>query len=262
MLNLQEKAHFSIDEFRRGKGAPLSRSPTSPTTPDGDDDELSVLGGRTRLVSKKEPSSPILMERSPISQNPVVPLPLSPGMQNQLQPSVLEYLKSFAPSQNGQQTYPVQSTSSQGSYASNASNNNASSHSPYSDDVSPVSMYGMSTMSTPYQPEPSYLPPHSQPSMQSVMHQQSNGMVSQPETLNQKASGQDFPTYFPVYDYGLPATNYTATSSNSYGNGDSMLMVDTGSASNVSRRVSGSPDSNSNMQATWLDFVNTMAMQT
>lgn len=233
----------------------MSRNPTSPTTPDGDDDELSVLGGRTRLVSKKEPSSPILMERSPISQNPVVPLPLSPGMQNQLQPSVLEYLKSFAPSQNGQQTYPVQSTSSQGSYASN---NNGSSHSPYSDDVSPVSMYGMSSISTPYQTEPSYLPHQSQPSMQSVMQQQ-NGMSSQQETLSQKASGQDFPTYFPVYDYGLPATNYTAPST-SYGNSEPVLMVDTGSASNGTRRVSGSPDSN--MQATWLDFVNTMAMQT
>jgi hypothetical protein len=255
MLNLQEKAHFSIDEFRRGKGAPLSRHPTSPTTPDGNDDELSLLGGQTRLVSKKEPSSPIL-ERSPISQNPIVPLPLSPGMQNQLQPSVLEYLKSFAPSQNGQQIYPVQSTSSQGSYASN---NNSSSHSPYSDDVSPVSIFGMSTMSTPYQPEPSsYLPQQSQPSMQSVMQPPPNGMVSQQGTLSQKANGQDFPSYFPVYDYGLPATNYTA--SHSYGNSESMLMVDTGSASNTSRRVSGSPDSN--MQATWLDFVNTMAMQT
>ncbi len=58
MLRLQEKAHMSLDDFRKGKGSPISRySAQDPQSPVDEDDELAMLGGKSRLV-KKEPSSP------------------------------------------------------------------------------------------------------------------------------------------------------------------------------------------------------------
>lgn len=253
MLHLQEKAHFSLEEFRRGKGSPMARfNPSSPTTPDGDDDELNVLGGKTRLVTKKEPSSPVLMDRSPVSQNPIVPLPLSPGLHNQLPPSVREYLDSFKVQGHQEHTvYQEQVTSNHGSFSSSLNG-----HGPYSESsISPVSMFGMSTLQTSYpNDQTSYM---GQQPMQDVMQSQSSAMGSHQSAMDASGSQNDsnFPQYFPVYDYGLAST------SNANGNvfsHEHTLLVDN-SPQPVQRRASGSPDSN--MQATWLDFVNTMAMQ-
>ena len=55
MLNLREKAHASLSAHRN---TPPSRQGTlsEPSTPADDNDELSTLGGRTRLVAQKEKS--------------------------------------------------------------------------------------------------------------------------------------------------------------------------------------------------------------
>lgn len=255
MLHLQEKAHFSLEEFRRGKDSPLlSRNPTSGSmAPDGDDDELSVLGGKTRLVSKREPSSPILMERSPVSQNPIVPLPLSPGVHNQLSASVLEYLKSFGPSgQNTDTMYPTHSSTSHGSFTGNGT---GSSPTQYSEsDISPVSMYGMSTISSSFHTEPTSYIQH-QP-MQNML--QNNNVQSGSSGGGAKDNHAAFPQYFPVYDYGPSSVNYASGSSYTANNNDHAPMLDSNPMPGH-RRSSGSPDGN--MQSTWLDFVNTMAMQ-
>ncbi|KAF9478287.1 hypothetical protein BDN70DRAFT_880165 [Pholiota conissans] len=251
MLHLQEKAHFSLEEFRRGKDSPLlPRNPSGPTSADGEDDELSVLGGKTRLVSKREPSSPILMERSPISQNPIVPLPLSPGVHNQLSASVLEYLRSFGPSgQHSDNLYAQQHSAS--STHTSFQNGAGSSPTQYSDSEMSPSMYGMSTMPSSFHSEPSsYMPSH-QP-MQSML-QSGSGSSS-----NVKDTQSSFPQYFPVYDYGPSSVNFS-TSSSSYASNDHTPMLDSNPMPGGHRRSSGSPDGN--MQSTWLDFVNTMAMQ-
>ena len=254
MLHLQEKAHFSLDEFRRGKDSPLlSRNLTSgPKTPDGDDDELSVLGGKTRLVSKREPSSPILMERSPISQNPIVPLPLSPGVHNQLPADVLEYLRSFGPS--GQHAEGMYAPHSAGTtHRSFSQNDNSPTQYSTDTDVSPVSMYGMSSMTSSFQTEPaSYAQQQQQPSIQGMMR---SSQSSAPVGGSKEQQG-NFPQYFPVYDYGLSSSNY-ASSSTYHGN-DHAPMLDSNPMP-PHRRSSGSPEGN--MQTTWLDFVNNMSMQ-
>lgn len=254
MLHLQEKAHFSLDEFRRGKDSPLlSRNPTSgPKTPDGDDDELSVLGGKTRLVSKREPSSPILMERSPISQNPIVPLPLSPGVHNQLPPDVLEYLRSFGPSgQHGDGMYAPHSAGT--THRSFSQNDNSPTQYSTDTDVSPVSMYAMSSMTSSFQTEPaSYAQQQPQPSIQGMMR---SSQSSAPVGGSKEQQG-NFPQYFPVYDYGLSSSNYA--SSSTYNGNDHAPMLDSNPMP-AHRRSSGSPETN--MQTTWLDFVNNMSMQ-
>lgn len=258
MLHLQEKAHFSLDEFRRGKGSPLSRysSTNLSTSPDDDDDELSILGGKTRLVSKKEPGSPTIIDRSPTSQNPIVPLPLSPTMQDQVHPSVLEYLQSFNNSGHSQRLQHTQTSSNTNGFSNDIAS--SSNHDSYSDvDISPVSMYGMSMSTIPTQSfqeaSSSYLP---RQSMQNMMHPTQQNMTSQ-QQVPQMSSRNDatIPQYFPVYDYGS-SSSYTNGNGNSYGQGPPILDANPAPGQ---RRSSGSPDVN--MQSTWQDFVNNLAMQ-
>lgn len=95
MNNLRQKAHASLAQYRStpptGQG-----SFSEPSTPADDNDELSVLGGRTRLVAQKEKSlSPVLGNFSPISANPIVPFPIKPDLDAQTHPVVLEYLRTF-----------------------------------------------------------------------------------------------------------------------------------------------------------------------
>ena len=250
MLHLQEKAHFSLDEFRRGKGSPLSRysSTNISTSPDEDDDELSILGGKTRLVSKKEPGSPPIIDRSPTSQNPIVPLPLSPTMQDQVHPSVLEYLQSFNNSGHSQR---LQHSSNTNGFSNDLAS--STNHESYSDvDISPVSMYGMSTIPTQsfQEASTSYLP---RQSMQNMMHSTQQNMTSH-QQVPQMSTRNDatFPQYFPVYDYG-------SSSSYTNGNGYGQAPILDANPAPGQRKSSGSPDVN--MQSTWQDFVNNLAMQ-
>jgi len=252
-----------------------------------EEDELNVLGGKTRLVAKKEPASPTIMERSPISQNPVVPLPLSPSTQNQVHPTIWEYLNTFGPqadpNTDGVRHQGISPTHSQhnGYNTSPASATGPSSARGSYDDMSPVSMYGMSTMSasSSFHAEPNSYVSHSQ-----IQHAQSSPTRNQfsPNThyhvqhqqhhsagimgdVQMAGSGttQSFPQYFPVYDYGSSVLN--GATSHSTGRTDmngphlgSGLMLDAHPMPASHRRTSGSPEGN--MQATWNEFVAGVAM--
>lgn len=94
MLRLRERAHQSLEAYRNSP----SRHATlvEPTTPADDQDELNLLGGKTRTVAPKEKSvSPQILDKSPTTLNPVVPLPLGHDAP-QYHPFVLEYLRTFA----------------------------------------------------------------------------------------------------------------------------------------------------------------------
>ncbi|KAF9258728.1 hypothetical protein L218DRAFT_964266 [Marasmius fiardii PR-910] len=233
MLNLQERAHTSLNEFRKGtRSLGRHNSMSEPLTPVSDDDELAMLGGRTRLV-KKEPGSPPMLHRSPTSQNPVVPLPLPSSASSHVDPNVLEYLRSFQ---------------------SNHNQEPPSAHSSYSDGVeamSPVSMYGLTTL-----PGPSAF--HSESNSYST-HGTSSSLISASPTsqhppqsigMNSGSHGQSFPQYFPVYDYG------SSTMTNGF---TSAPMLDSNPLPNQRRSSSGSPEQNS-MHSTWQDFVNNMQL--
>lgn len=250
MVNLQQKAHYSLDEFRKGRGSPLSRS--EPATPADDNDELSVLGGKTRLVAKQEPPSPTIMDRSPTSHNPVVPLPLSPSMEH---PSIWEYLNSFVPNQGQNQNQNL---------ARQTSLSMPPNHNSFSEDVS---MYGMSSLPTQptFQTEPgSYGINHQSPTspMHSFSHHRQGSHSSQIggiQTNPSETGSLSFPQYFPVYDYGT-GTNPRPMNGN-YVNGSNGFTTSPISETSIphsGRRGSGSPDTN--MQSTWQDFVTEMAM--
>ena len=105
MLRLREKARVSLSEYRQGQASPLTRQISEPYSPRDDLDELATLGGKTRLVAKKEAgsaaSSPAVIDRSPTSLNPVVPLPLMSGHTPQsVHPNVAAYLYSFPNPEN------------------------------------------------------------------------------------------------------------------------------------------------------------------
>ncbi|KAG6844556.1 hypothetical protein H0H87_005976 [Tephrocybe sp. NHM501043] len=263
MLNLQEKAHFSLDEFRKGQGSPLSKYNLSPTevSPVNDDDELSILGGKTRLVAKKEPSSPTLLERSPTSQRPVLPVGVDASMQHRIDPAILDYLESFNPQEPHGLGSSLRRHDSTGSTSGGSSHNRGS----FSEELSPVSMYGMSTMPTSptFQTEPSSYIPHSQQQYQhSPTQQYSPHHTQNPQMMGgiQQSSTHTFPQYFPVYDYG---TNMVNGSGNVNGtNGASSYadtpMLDAHPVPPSQRRASGSPEGN--MQTTWNDFVAAFAV--
>lgn len=170
MVTLQKKAHISLNEFRRGKISPLARqlsSHSEPGSPFEDDDELSTLGGRTRLVAKKDSlspqSSPAVIDRSPTSLNPVVPLPLASGS-NQVHPSVVDYLKTF------------------GHTAGSHTNGSHTNGSTYTD---------ASAFNTPIREQ-----------YETSGYNDCRSQIQPMELV----PGQ-FPNYFPVYDYGMATEN-------------------------------------------------------
>jgi hypothetical protein len=100
MLNLREKAHIALNAHRGGR-APAGH----PMSPVGEVDELSALGGRTRVITRMDsvsPSSaatlsPTLGPLSPSTATRVVPVPLyDAAQQHHVHPSVLEYVRTFA----------------------------------------------------------------------------------------------------------------------------------------------------------------------
>ena len=227
MLHLQEKAHNSLNEYRQGCGSPIGRSVSEPLTPVSDDDELTMLGGTTRLV-KKEPVSPQMSHRSPTSHNPIVPLPLPSSASTHVDPNVVEYLRSF------QQNNATPST--HGAYSDGANT------------ISPVSMYGMTSL----QGTTNHF--HSEPSTYNAQGTSLMSNASGPSTRNHNgvnggSHSNAFPQYFPVYDYGTSAIQ------NGY---PSTPMLDANPVPQQRRSNSGSPEQNS-MHSTWQDFVS-MAM--
>jgi len=226
MLRLQEKAHISLNDFRKGKSLSSGRYGTSesPTSVD-DNDELATLGGKTRLVAKRESSSPIMatqiIDRSPTSMNPVVPLPLSPGTDNGIHPNVAEYLRTFA-------THQISEPPTDSPLPSW----------PYSD----VSTYGLSPMSPPFfdEQQPFYQQQPQQP------HQYTPSSTHQSHQQHMLNTGS-FPQYFPVYDYAPAAVH----------SGLSPLQMEN-HLPGSQRRNSNSPDGN--MHTTWQDFVTSLGM--
>ncbi|KAG6867816.1 hypothetical protein C0993_010694 [Termitomyces sp. T159_Od127] len=248
-----KKARYSLEEYRKGRGSPMSKyglSPTEPNSPTNDDDELSILGGKTRLVAKKEPSSPTLIDRSPVSQKPVVPINIG----RQVHPSILEYLDSFNPKEP-QPNY--------GSSLHRHDSADSSGHSAYPDDLSPVSVYGMSTVlvSPTFQTEPGPYSAHSQPYSQhspthhSPQHTHHHNIMT--GNMHQGTSTHTIPQYFPVYDYNTNVMNAGGHVNGVNGYGDTP-MLDAHPVPPNQRRSSGSPEGN--MQSTWNDFVADFAM--
>lgn len=170
MLNLREKARASLTQYRN---SPPSAHPihSEPTSPAGGEDELSVLGGKSRLIAstnKEKSASPVIAELSPTTMNPIVPFPLKRELDGQAHPMVLEYLRTFAshshagpshqPHVHHQQVSPVASSSYD--------------HTTFSD-MAPIST-GFSSTTFSNQPMPSPL---------------------------DQMTPQQLPQYFPVFDY-------------------------------------------------------------
>lgn len=178
MLRLREKAHTSLNNFRAGKTPSTSGHLTITASPvDNDVDELSTLGGRTRVVTRADSTgltppgfSPAL---SPGGAARVVPVPLfsSGESAQQVHPNVLDYIRTFAPAPHPKDSGvptgqgPVQgyTTSPQQSYDMSAFG------------MTPAGAQA-SGVATPYM---------------------SNGA--------HVGAGQAYPQYFPVFDYGPPA---------------------------------------------------------
>ncbi|KAK2465633.1 hypothetical protein APHAL10511_002177 [Amanita phalloides] len=179
MLHLQHKAHAAMEEYERLRGSPSRYGPSSPSSPADENDELSVLGGKTRLVGK--PMSPILTDRSPNSRNPVVPLPLPAHGENHFDPNVWEYLNSFSRAQPHEQPQHIQTS--------------PKSTSPLSQmEVSPTAMFGMASMGNSYQSESQYAHRVASPN---IMH---SSQAQHPTTTT-------IPQYFHVYDYTTSTVN-------------------------------------------------------
>ncbi|KAI0343143.1 hypothetical protein BDW22DRAFT_1329101 [Trametopsis cervina] len=183
MLNLREKARASLSQFRH---LPPSRQGTQsePTTPADDNDELSVLGGRTRLVAPKEKSvSPVIGELSPTSMNPIVPFPMKSDIDEQAHPMVLEYLRTFA-------THSHPGPSIQPHIQTQLPAQQQSPVSPYEhhtfSDMNPMSV-GSASFAT---PNGTHFPGQS-------MHGGSHMEMTQPP----------LPQYFPVFDYSVGPEN-------------------------------------------------------
>ncbi|CDO73245.1 hypothetical protein BN946_scf185008.g7 [Trametes cinnabarina] len=186
MLRLREKAHASLTAYRN---TPPSRPGTlsEPTTPADDNDELSTLGGKTRLVEQKEKSmSPqVVTDRSPTSHNPIVPLPIKQD-EHEVHPYVLKYLSTFShPQQNGvppsMQAGPSQVQPMDGVQISPT----------HYQAQQAAAMHNLQPISTTFGgPDP--FP--QQPQLQSTQQQ--------PSGLQMEGIGPMFPQYFPVFDYG------------------------------------------------------------
>ncbi|OSD02999.1 hypothetical protein PYCCODRAFT_1477291 [Trametes coccinea BRFM310] len=229
MMRLREKAHASLSAYRN---TPPSRPGTlsEPTTPADDNDELSTLGGKTRLVEQKEKSmSPQVSDRSPTSQNPIVPLPLKQDEDQPVHPYVLKYLSTFAhPHQNG-----VSSSMQAGPSQPQAMNGVQVSPTHYQAQQA-AAMHNLHPISTTFGgPDPyvQHQQPQQPPPPQAQSGLQMEGM---------------FPQYFPVFDYGPGAGG---TGADMFMNSPLQMDQDFGPGSR-----SYSPEQMS-AQSAWQDFV-------
>lgn len=182
MVKLREKAHVSLKAFKEGKGSPLTRNISDGDVSMEEEDELSMLGGKTRLVGKgsalTRPVSPQIIQESPKSHNPVVPFPLNQGVDENVHPSVLDYLRSFE---------SMSARTPQPSHVGSAAN--CATSVLFTPSPLPDAFFDIAT---------SY--PSPPVSVQSSAPQT-------PPTLGLNEGALDmsvFPTYFPVFDYGGP----------------------------------------------------------
>jgi len=143
-----------------------------------DDDELALLGGKTRLCGRgsapTRPPSPVIIQQSPTSNNPVIPFPLKQGMEEHVHPTVLDYLRTFGPTRTPQPPPHIPAAATRASSSLFTS--------PTLPDTA-----ALFDIATSY---PS--PPVSSPQTPGTL-----GGIND-STLDMSV----FPTYFPVFDYG------------------------------------------------------------
>ena len=271
-MKLRQKARTSLQTFRDGKGVPTSRykaraPSTSSVDEDEENDELLMLGGKMRLVSKNQnstaASSPILIEHSPTSMNPVVPLPLNQAGESSMHPNVVDYLRTFVPtpapipSANSSQLMPnamntvpmvIQSATSGlavGSGALVGLPAQAHSHSVPSNAATTLQFQ---------QPDPSLFDFTPVPNFAtSVSYQPSQPQATQPMQQQQNALDLTFPQYFPVFDY-------SAGGMNGMGMEGFYTMDMNGVMSEEPRGHSSSATTPESMQGTWQEFVAQLGM--
>ena len=103
MIKLREKAHASLQAFKEGRESPLAR-PVALS--DGDvsleDDELTMLGGKTRLVGKGSAAptrapTPTVAQQSPAANHLLFPFSLEQGIDEHMRSAALDYTNAFVP---------------------------------------------------------------------------------------------------------------------------------------------------------------------
>jgi hypothetical protein len=231
MIKLREKAHASLQAFKDGRGSPLARTVTlSDADVTMEDDELAALGGRTRLVGKgsapTRPSTPVIMQESPTSHNPIIPFPLKQGIDEHVHPTVLDYLRTFGPSRASQPPLPVPVPVPITAPPSRAN----------SMLFTPPSLPDATTFFDFATSYPS--PPTS--SSQSSAPQTPRNIALVDNSLDMSV----FPTYFPVFDYG-----------GSPGAGALCSPIHLDSQMPEEQHVRNTTPEASTMQNSWQDFI-------
>jgi len=103
MIKLREKARASLQAFKDGRESPLARPVT---LSDGDvsleDDELTMLGGKTRLVGRGSAAptrapTPTVVQQSPAVNHLLFPFSMEQGIDEHMRPTVLNYPNAFVP---------------------------------------------------------------------------------------------------------------------------------------------------------------------
>jgi hypothetical protein len=182
MVKLREKTQASLQAFKEGKNTPLTRGAV---LSDGDasveeEDELSMLGGKTRLVDNgaalARPVTSQIIQESPTLPNLVIPFPLKQGVDESVHPSVLDFLR-LIDSTSTRTLQPLNVGS-----AANGANSMLFTPSP-----KPDPFFDIATL------YPS--PP--------LSAQSSTSQTPQMLGLTESALDMSvFPTYFPVFDHG------------------------------------------------------------
>jgi hypothetical protein len=189
MVKLREKAHASLQAFKDGRASPFSRTVAlSDSDISMEDDELAILGGKTRLVGKgsvpTRPPSPVMLQESPNSHRPVIPFPLKQGIEEHVHPTVLDYLRTFGPNRGATRT-PAQLPPITAPPPTRANSVLFSTPPPLPD------------AATFFDFAASYPSPPVSSTHSSAPHTPRN-VVSPDNALDMSA----FPAYFPVFDYG------------------------------------------------------------
>lgn len=165
-MRLKDKAHASLEAFRQGRGSPTSARPSSEPPLEGED-ELTTLGGMTRLVKKEGTSNP--SSPSAFVANSVVPLNWSPRMPvDSVHPNVRDYLGQF-PTQQPNADYGA----------------------------------GVAFPSPGYDPAQVQMrtEPRASSSRSTLVSEQQSPTHHYQYPQNMQANPNPFPAYFPVYDY-------------------------------------------------------------
>ncbi|KAF8661287.1 hypothetical protein AX16_001386 [Volvariella volvacea WC 439] len=270
MLKLRERAHISLNDFKNGNASPIGRlmGVQEPNSPENDNDELSMLGGKTRLVEEK-PGPPTPQTWSPTSGGPVVPFPVSFG---EMDSNLRSYLGTFSrghdisvPEQLQQQP-PQQPQLHQGQSSAGPDIQvtqdymyNMTGYQSFSAD--PVPRFNQQHQQQHAQVQ-QYSPSRSQHQQQPLglmvdQQQHSHIGASSVTSTSSANTAPSIPQYFPVFDYsmnvppGVFAPSPISNSSNFSGGGN---------INGSPARNSGTPEET--MDSAWYEFVQTFTGRT